>query len=199
MSNPEKTSRYDRFVALTRTKSALFALSFVSFANSSFFPVPQDALLLPMMAAKPDRAFFYASICTIASTLGGLFGYGIGYLLFDTLGLYILSLYEAQNSTAQLKNFYDQYGFFLIIFGAITPIPYKVITIGSGLIGYNIFLFFISSLIGRAIRFYGYWIVFHFFGEKIQLLTQRWFNGLALVFTACLVILIVYAFGRLQI
>ena len=123
---------YAWILALSDRPSAPYALGAVAFAESSFFPVPPDVMLVPMAVARPDRVWLYATITTVASVLGGLVGYAIGALLFDSVGEWLIRLYGLQNSAATFQDSYARYGHWVILLKGLTPIPYKLVTITSG-------------------------------------------------------------------
>ena len=163
-------------------KNAKWYLSLISFAESSFFPIPPDILLIPMALASKARALFYASICTLFSVLGGILGYAIGYFFYNSLGIYIVEFYQLENSFSIFENYYREFGILIVLGAGITPFPYKFITIASGVFGLNIFLFIIISSIGRGLRFYLIAILLFFFGDKIKLIIDKYFNLLTIVF-----------------
>jgi len=127
-------------------KNAKWYLSIISFAESSFFPIPPDLLLIPMALASKTKAIFYAFICTFSSVLGGILGYAIGYYFYNTLGIYIVEFYHLENSFSVFEDYYKEFGILIVLGAGITPFPYKFITIASGVFGLNIFLFIIISL-----------------------------------------------------
>ena len=147
-------SLYDRLAALSRSPRAPYVLAAVSFAESSFFPIPPDVMLIPMSLAEPRRAWCYAGLCTIASVLGGLLGYAIGALLYDSLGTWLLNLYGYGAKFEQFRLWYRDYGAAVILIKGLLPIPYKLVTIASGVAGYNLFWFVVLSLVTRGARFY---------------------------------------------
>jgi membrane protein YqaA with SNARE-associated domain len=159
---------YDWTIALSSSPKAPQALAAVSFAESSFFPVPPDVMLVPMVMAKPHRAWHYAAICTIASVLGGLAGYAIGALLYDTLGLWLIQLYGYGDKMDAFRALYQEHGHWIILIKGFTPIPFKLITIASGLAGYDLFWFVVLSLITRGARFYLVAGVMNRFGGPIR-------------------------------
>jgi len=163
-------------------KNAKWYLSLISFAESSFFPIPPDLLLIPMALASKTKAIFYAFICTFSSVLGGILGYTIGYYFYNTLGIYIVEFYHLENSFSIFEDYYKEFGILIVLGAGITPFPYKFITIASGVFGLNIFLFIIVSIISRGSRFYLIAILLYFFGEKIKLIINRYFNILTVVF-----------------
>ena len=163
-------------------KNAKWYLSLISFVESSFFPIPPDILLIPMALASKANALFYAFICTLFSVLGGILGYAIGYFFFNSVGIYIVEFYHLENSFSVFEDYYKEFGIVIVLGAGITPFPYKFITIASGVFGLNIFLFIIVSIIGRGLRFYLIAILLYFFGEKIRLIIDRYFNILTVTF-----------------
>ena len=168
-------------------KNAKWYLSLISFAESSFFPIPPDILLIPMALASKANALFYAFICTLFSVLGGILGYAIGYFFYNSVGIYIVDFYHLENSFNIFESYYKEFGILIVLGAGITPFPYKFITIASGVFGLNIFLFIIVSIIGRGLRFYLIAILLYFFGEKIKLIIDKYFNFLTIVFFILLV------------
>ena len=145
---------YDWIVAAAGKPYASWMMGTVSFVESSFFPIPPDVMLIPMALARPDRAWHYATLCTWTSVLGGLLGYGIGALLYDSVGQWLIALYGYGDKVEAFREAYNQYGALIILLKGLTPIPYKIVTITSGFAGYNIFLFVLLSIIARGMRFY---------------------------------------------
>ena len=145
---------YDWVLALSARPSAPYALAGVSFAESSFFPIPPDVILIPMCLARPNRAFFYATVCTIASVLGGLLGYAIGSVLYETVGKWLIQLYGYGQQAEAFRAAYAEWGHWVILVKGVTPIPYKLVTITAGFAEYNLFWFVVLSLITRGLRFY---------------------------------------------
>ncbi|MDI1327855.1 MAG: DedA family protein [Brevundimonas sp.] len=144
---------YDRVFALARSKHATPALAVISFTESSFFPVPPDVMLAPMILARPDRAYFYATVCTIASVLGAMLGYAIGYFLTD-VGMMILSWLGKADTFEASKALFQQHGAWVILIKGLTPIPFKLITIASGIFQFNFPLFVALCAVTRGARFY---------------------------------------------
>ncbi|MBS9475884.1 YqaA family protein [Ancylobacter radicis] len=145
---------YQWVIKLAERPSAPWALAGVSFSESSFFPVPPDVMLVPMCLARPKLAWFYASICTLASVIGGLVGYAIGSLLYDSVGLFLIQLYGYGDKVDAFSQAYQRYGHWIILIKGLTPIPYKVVTITSGFAHYSLFWFFVLSVITRGLRFF---------------------------------------------
>lgn len=129
------------------------ALAIVSFAESSFFPIPPDVMLAPMCVARPERWLRYALVCTFASVIGGLAGYAIGYFLFETVGQAILNFFGYGGKEAALRAFYDQWGAVFIFLKGLTPIPFKLVTIISGAMAFSLPIFIVSCIITRGLRF----------------------------------------------
>lgn len=145
---------YDWCINAAGKPHATWVLSGVSFAESSFFPVPPDIMLVPMALARPDKAYYYALVCTIASVLGGILGYAIGHYLYDSVGLWLISLYGYGAKVEAFREAYARWGSVIILLKGVTPIPYKIVTITSGFAGYNFGLFVLFSVITRGARFF---------------------------------------------
>jgi len=150
------------------TPNALPALVVLSFAESSFFPVPPDVLLIAMTFAAPTRWARYALWCSVASVVGGVAGYGIGWGLWDTVGKPIVDFYQGQEVMDQVHHWYDVYGFWGVLVAAITPIPYKVFTIASGWFQFDFGLFLAASAIGRPFRFFLVAGLIGAYGERVR-------------------------------
>lgn len=166
---------------------APWALAGVSFAESSFFPIPPDIMLIPMVLSQPRKAWWYATIATVASVLGGLLGYAIGYYLYDAIGAPILKFYGREHALDGFETFIQEYGVAAVIIKGMTPIPYKVVTIAAGVGKMDILAFVGASIVARAMRFYLVAGLLYFFGEPIRSFIE---GRLALVTTAFLVLLI---------
>ncbi len=145
---------YDWCVDAAGKPHAAWVLGAISFAESSFFPVPPDIMLIPMSLARPDRAWFFAAICTVTSVAGGLLGYFIGAVLYDTAGQWLIQLYGLGGKVDAFRAGYAQYGALIILLKGLTPIPYKLVTITSGFAGFNLGLFIVLSIITRGARFF---------------------------------------------
>ena len=145
---------YDWCIAAADKPYAIWILGIVSFAESSFFPVPPDAMLIPMGLAQPKKAWRFALVCTIASVLGGILGYAIGALLYDSIGGWIIKLYGYGDKVEAFRTAYAQYGSWIILIKGFTPIPYKLVTITSGFAAYSLPLFILFSAITRGARFF---------------------------------------------
>jgi membrane protein YqaA with SNARE-associated domain len=164
---------YDWTLSLANRPSAPYALSAISFAESSFFPIPPDIVLAPMALAKPNRAYHYAFICTVASVLGGLAGYAIGVYFWDSIGQWLIALYGGKDKIDSLLALYREYGALLILIKGLTPIPYKFVTIASGIAGYDLFWFIVLSIITRGIRFFAVAGLINHFGGPIKAMMDK--------------------------
>jgi membrane protein YqaA with SNARE-associated domain len=160
----------------------------MAFAESSVFPIPPDVLLAPMSLAQPKLAWRYAAICTIASVLGGMLGYGIGALLFDTIGQWLIHIYGYADRMAALKEMYAHWGALLILVKGLTPIPFKLVTIVSGLLGYNFPLFVLLCLITRGGRFFLLAGALNHFGDPLRLALERHFAAFLALMAASVVV-----------
>jgi membrane protein YqaA with SNARE-associated domain len=170
---------YDWTLALAARPSAPYALGAVSFAESSFFPVPPDVMLVPMCLAKPERAWFYALICTITSVVGGLLGYAIGALLYDSIGAWLFRVYGLTQGAEAFRASYAQYGHWIILLKGLTPIPFKLVTITSGFAHYDLFWFVVLSILTRGARFFILALLLSRFGPFIRGMLDRHFNAIA--------------------
>lgn len=179
---------YDWVLAWAEKKHSTYALFILSFIESSFFPIPPDLLLIPMVIAKPKKGLMYASICTIASVIGGVFGYIIGYYLMETLGYIILNFYNAFSYFDSVKALFNEYGIWAVGIAGLTPIPYKVFTIASGVFSFSIFYFVLLSIISRGLRFFILALLLMKFGPKIRIFIEKYFNLLSLVFVVLLIL-----------
>ncbi len=172
---------YQRVLALAASRHAVWWLAAVSFAESSFFPVPPDALLIPMALARPGMAWRLATICTAASVAGGALGYYIGFALFDQLAQPLLHAYHYDAAFARFQATYAQWGLWIILIKGLTPIPYKIVTIASGAAHFDFWLFMAASLVTRGARFFLVATLLRFFGDQVRDFIER---RLTLVTTA---------------
>lgn len=159
---------YDRLMRVAGGRRATIGLGAVSFAESSFFPIPPDVMLVPMTVARPERAWFYATVCTLTSVAGGLLGYAIGALLYDTVGLWLISAYGMSGGMDEFRAMYAKWGDWIILIKGLTPIPFKLVTIASGFAGYDIWKFIAFSLITRGLRFFVLAGILNRFGVPIR-------------------------------
>jgi len=159
---------YDWCIDAADKPYALWILGAVAFAESSFFPVPPDIMLLPMSLAQPKRAWLFATLCTIASGAGGVLGYAIGALLYDSVGQWLINLYHLGDKVEAFRASYAEWGSVIILLKGLTPIPYKLVTITSGFAGFNIWLFILCSIVARGGRFFIVAIVLNRYGDFIR-------------------------------
>ncbi len=178
---------YDWTMRRAEGPHALLALVAVSFAESSFFPVPPDTLLVPMALAQRHRAFTLAAWCTAASVIGGMAGYAIGSVLYESLGKWIIHLYGYGNRVEEFRETYAAWGAWIILLKGMTPIPYKLVTIASGFAGYNFGLFVLLSVISRGIRFFLVAGLVSHYGEPIRGFVERRLEAIALVTVAIII------------
>jgi membrane protein YqaA with SNARE-associated domain len=159
---------YDWCIAAADKPYALWIMAAVSFAESSFFPIPPDVMLLPMSLARPQRAWFFAGVCTVASVAGGLVGYAIGALLYDSIGQWLMHIYNLTDKVETFRHQYAEWGAVIILLKGLTPIPYKLVTITSGFAGYNIWLFILCSIVARGGRFFVLAVLLNRYGDFIR-------------------------------
>jgi len=179
---------YDWLIDLSERPSAPYALAAVAFAESSFFPLPPDVILAPMSLARPKLAWRYALIATLASVAGGALGYAIGALLYDTLGQWLIRIYGYGDRIAALREAYATWGALVILIKGLTPIPYKLVTIVSGLLGYNFALFLALSALTRGARFFILAAALNRFGDPARALLERHFAAFLGLLAAVIVI-----------
>ena len=165
---------------------ATWLMGSVSFVESSFFPVPPDAMLIPMALARPDRAWFYASVCTVTSVAGGVLGYVIGALLYDSIGQWVIQIYGYGEKAEAFREAYRQYGAWIIVLKGLTPIPYKIVTITSGLAAYPLVPFILLSFVARGMRFYLVAFLIYRYGERARAIIEErlgfWVTAALIVF-----------------
>jgi len=178
---------YDWTMSLAATRHARVALAGVSFAESSFFPIPPDVLLIPMVLANRTAWWRLALLCTAASIVGAMVGYAIGMFLFEAIGRPILDLYGKEQSFDRISEWYNTYGGWGVLFAALTPFPYKVLTIFSGVTGLNFGIFVLVSIIGRSFRFFLVAFLLYRFGEPIRLFIERYLGLLFVIFMVLLI------------
>ncbi len=175
-------SLYQWTLTLAESRHAPWALGAIAFAESSFFPIPPDPLLAVMTIARPKQAWVYALICTLASVAGGILGYAIGSLLYETLGKWLINLYGYGARIEELRQLYAHYGWAFILFKGLTPIPFKIVTITSGLLAYSLPLFIALSFVTRGARFLVVAVILNRFGDQIRGGLEKYFGILMLVF-----------------
>ncbi|MCI2398315.1 YqaA family protein [Aliiroseovarius subalbicans] len=178
---------YDWTIRMAEAPYALWALAVVAFAESSFFPIPPDILMIPMIIARPNKAFLIAGVALVASVLGGVLGYYIGWGLFEAVGRPVLEFYGKTDQFGTFTETYNAYGAWAVLIAGITPFPYKVITILSGTTSLNFGVFMVASVIARGLRFFIVAALLWQFGAPIRDFIEK---RLGLVFTAFVVILV---------
>ncbi|MED5578436.1 MAG: YqaA family protein [Nitrospinota bacterium] len=181
---------YDWVISWASTPYALYALILLSFTESFFFPIPPDILLIAIAFSKPRHSFFYATLCSLSSVVGGIVGYIIGYFLFESIGKLIFDLYGGINQFETVKEYYNSKGAWMVLIGGFTPVPYKLVTIASGAFLMDFKIFLICSVISRSARFFLESLLIFFFGEKIRLLLEKYFN----LFTILLIMTVILGF-----
>jgi len=186
MKNPLK-SLYDWVLSWAEKPGGEAALYSLAFAESSFFPIPPDPLLIAFCLSKPDRSLNFALFTTIFSVIGGMFGYLIGFALFEIVGKPILNFYNYWDAYNNVKSMFDTYGFIAVFIAGFTPIPYKVFTIASGSLYFNFPLFVLASIISRGARFFLVSIIMFFFGKPAKEFIDKYFDWLSLAFVILLI------------
>lgn len=178
---------YNWTMRLAEGRHAVKALGAISFAESSFFPIPPDVVLIPVVLANRDQAFRIAAWCTFTSVLGGILGYFIGAFLYESLGQWLISLYGYADKLEEFRALYRAYGAWIILIKGLTPIPYKLVTIASGLAGYNFMWFVILSVITRGVRFFVIAALLKFYGEPIRAFIEKRLELVTIIFLVILV------------
>jgi len=178
---------YDWVLAWADHPYSAWALFAIAFAESSFFPLPPDLLMIPLAVALPLKAFRYALICTVGSVLGGLFGYTLGHEFFDLIGDPLVRFYSAEDYYATLQDLYQRYDAYAIAVAGLTPIPYKVATITAGFFDVDLTRFILASAFGRSLRFFGIGALIRVFGPQIRRFIEKYFEILSILFLVLLV------------
>jgi len=178
---------YNWTIALGQSRHALWALALIAFIESSVFPIPPDVLLIPMVIALPRKAFLFATVATVFSVLGGIFGYYIGAVLFDSVGQPLLDFYGKAEQFDSFSDSYNQYGAWAVLIAGVTPFPFKVITILSGSTDLNFSVFLFSSILARGLRFFLIAALLWKFGVPIRTFIEK---RLGLVFIVAVVLLL---------
>lgn len=178
---------YNFTLNLASKENALLWLFVVSFIESSFFPIPPDIMIIPMVLAAPKHAYKIAAIATIASVLGGFFGYGIGLYGFELIAKPLLEFYGYMAQFVKFENYYHEYGAWIVFGAGITPFPYKIITIASGAVHLNIVIFTIASVLARGVRFYLIAWLLKRFGTPMKFFIEKNLNLLSILFLLLLI------------
>jgi membrane protein YqaA with SNARE-associated domain len=179
---------YQWTLSLAESPHAPWALGIIAFAESSFFPIPPDTILVPMSLARPKRAFFYALICTLASVAGAILGYAIGALLYATVGKWLIHLYGYGARVNDMRALYAHWGWAFILIKGLTPIPFKIVTITSGLLAYSLPLFILLCLITRGARFFLLAALLNRYGAPINSLLEKYFGYFLLILLGAVIL-----------
>ncbi len=177
---------YDWTIRLAESPRALWALAIIAFVESSVFPIPPDVIMIPMIIARPNRAFLIAGIALVASVLGGILGYMIGWGLFESIGRPVLEFYGKADAFGHFSDTYNEYGAWAVLVAGVTPFPFKVITILSGSTGLNFGVFVVASILARGARFFLVAILLWKFGAPIRNFIEK---RLGLMFTLFVILL----------
>ena len=178
---------YSRTLAMAAHRHAMAAMALISFAESSFLPLPPDFLLVPMILAQPRRAWAIAAVCTITSVTGGYVGYAIGYFLFDAIGRPVLEFYHMMDKYDAFRAAFTEWGAWIIVIKGLTPIPFKLVTIASGAAQFDLVTFTVASLVSRSLRFFLLAALLWRFGEPIRDFIERRLMLVTSVIAAALV------------
>ena len=177
---------YDWTMSMAAHPRAPLLLFFVAFIESSFFPIPPHVMLIPMIMAAPTRAWWLATITTVGSVLGGIAGYAIGFFLYESVGRWLLELYGYADKFATFAGWYNEYGAWIVYIGGVSPFPYKVITIASGVTQLDFWIFTIASILARGTVFFGIAVLLYWFGPPIRRFIEERLGLVATVFTILL-------------
>lgn len=177
---------YDWILRWSATKHAVPALAILAFAESSFFPIPPDVLLIAMAVAVPLKAFRFAAVCSVASVLGGMFGYLLGWQFMDLVGTRIVEFYHFQEQFAKIGEWYEKYNAWAVGAAGFTPLPYKVFTLAAGAFEINFAVFVLASLVSRSARFFIVAGLIYKFGAPVKAFIEKYFNLLSIVFIVLL-------------
>ncbi|MCX8064678.1 MAG: VTT domain-containing protein [Candidatus Hydrogenedentes bacterium] len=180
---------YEWVLSWAESPYGTIALFLLAFAESSFFPIPPDVLLIALCVGDPKKSFWFASVCSIGSILGGIGGYIIGYSTWLIVQDFFFSYVPGftRENFEYVRNLYETHNFWVVFTAAFTPIPYKVITIAAGVCTINFPMFVIASTIGRSARFFLVGILIFFFGERIRTFIDKWFEWCVIAFTILLI------------
>lgn len=185
--NKTMKSIYDWCMNLMYGKYALPTLCAISFIESSFFPIPPDLFLIPLILARRTEAFKIALYTTITSVLGGLFGYFIGYFLYDTVGITILNFFHYTQKFEEFRHLYNDYGAWIVFIAGLTPFPYKIITIASGVTHLNLVVFTVASVIARGMRFFLIAVLLWKYGTPMKTYIEKNLGWLSVAFVVLLI------------
>lgn len=174
-------SLYDWTMDFAANRNAMWALFIISFIESSVFPIPPDILIVPMVLASREKAWKIAGVCTVASVLGGIGGYGIGYFLFESIGQPILNMYGKAEKFHEFQGMYNEWGAWVVAMAGLTPFPFKVITIASGVTKLDMPTFVIASLLSRGARFFLEAALLWYFGDPIREFVEKYLGWLVTI------------------
>jgi membrane protein YqaA with SNARE-associated domain len=178
---------YDWVIGLAGHRHAVPALAVISFAESSFFPIPPDVMLIPMIVANRARAWLIATVCTISSVVGGIAGYAIGFFLWDSIGRRLVDFYGYSHQFETFQGWYNDYGLLIVFIAGITPLPYKVFTIASGVTGLPLATFVAGSVVSRGIRFFAEAALLWWIGDPIRAFVEKNLQWVTVAFVVFLV------------
>jgi membrane protein YqaA with SNARE-associated domain len=178
---------YDWVIRLAGHPKALYAMGAVAFAESSFFPIPPDVMLVPMVLANRHKAFKIALVCTVCSVIGGMLGYAIGFYFFETLGAWVVKTYGLQSGLERFRAGFAEWGIWIILIKGLTPIPSKLVTIASGAAHFDLFTFVWASIVTRGIRFFVVATLLWKYGEPIRTFIEERFTLVSWLFLIALV------------
>ncbi len=179
-------STYDWVMGLAARKDAIWVLAAIAFIESSVFPIPPDVLLIPMVLAARDRAWRYAAVCTIASVLGGMLGYAIGMFLFEAAGQPLLELYGYAAKFDEFRGRYNDWGAWIVFIAGLTPFPYKVITIASGVAELDLAVFTVASVLARGLRFFAVAALLWWLGPPVREFIEKRLGLMTIIFCVLL-------------
>jgi len=186
VTNPLKRL-YNWVLSWAASPWGAWALFVLAVAESSFFPIPPDILLIALGLSIPAKSFRYALICSVGSVLGGVIGYYIGYGLYETVGSYVVNLYNLQDAFDKIKLMYQDNAFMAVAIAGFTPIPYKVFTIAAGVCRINLGVFILASVLSRSARFFIVATIIRFGGAPAKKFIDRYFNLLTIIFVVLLI------------
>lgn len=178
---------YDSVFHLSKENGAIYWLFAVAFIESSFFPIPPDVMLIPMILAAPKKAWSIAGVATAGSVIGAYLGYAIGFYFFQLIAKPLLNFYDCLEKFNSFKDLYNQYGAWVVFGAGITPFPYKIITIASGVVHMNLIVFTIASIIARGMRFYLVAWLLKKYGETMREFIEKNLGWLSILFLLLLI------------
>ena len=175
-------SMYDWVLEKSTHRFAAWFLSLIAFLESSIFPIPPDVMLIPMCLGAPKKSFWFATICTVSSVLGGILGYYIGMFFYEAIGQDIISFYQLEPAFLKIQFYFKEYGVWFLLLAGITPIPYKVFAIGAGVFQMVFLPFVLTSIVGRGFRFFLVSLLIYWIGPPVRTWIDRYFNWLMILF-----------------